>query len=458
MDTQAPLLNFPTGSIMGVGELDAESVELIPGAASALYGPNAFNGIVIMSSKNPFEYQGLSAQVKQGITSSEAGGTDALGQYSIRYAKAFNNKFAFKVNFSYLTATDWTGNDYTTDRNFPESTVDLSGTPGFDGLNLYGDETPIPTGVPSIGTIRRTGFTEEDMLNSFSDGREAKTIKGDAAIHYRINDKMEALYNYRYGGGSSIYQGTEKYILRNFNQQFHKLELRGDNFFVRGYISATDAGKSYNLSALGGFANETYNPTRPEPGVTGWATEYVLAMQGYIPSIPAGNHDAEMQAFFVSGGCKGRDARQTPISHGPAHGVAATDAGVGEEVFQTPAPCLRGEKLFASRVDNGLSQNQQSQRLADELQRPLRTPRETTRARIRLATTETARRRRHHPGRCRTADRESRSTRQVRFNVYYSDDVAADAAHTRRAYYLRRNRYSGGCLGIYHQPQDSGPR
>ena len=30
MDTQAPLLNFPTGSIMGVGELDAESVELIP--------------------------------------------------------------------------------------------------------------------------------------------------------------------------------------------------------------------------------------------------------------------------------------------------------------------------------------------------------------------------------------------------------------------------------------------
>jgi outer membrane receptor protein involved in Fe transport len=291
MDTQAPLLNFPTGSIMGVGELDAESVELIPGAASALYGPNAFNGIVIMSSKNPFEYQGLSAQVKQGITSSDAGGTDPLGQYSIRYAKAFNNKFAFKVNLSYLTATDWTGNDYRTDRNLPASTVDLSGTPGFDGLNLYGDETPIPTGVPSIGTIKRTGFTEEDMLNAFSDGREAKTLKGDAALHYRINDKMEALYNYRYGGGSSIYQGTEKYILRDFSQQFHKLELRGDNFFVRGYISATDAGKSYNLSALGGFANETYNPTRPWSGGPGWATEYVLAMQGYIPGPEAGNHD-----------------------------------------------------------------------------------------------------------------------------------------------------------------------
>src|SRR5882672_1794168 len=121
MDTQAPLLNFPTGSIMGLGELDAESLELIPGAASALYGPNAFNGIMIMKSKSPFEYQGLSAQVKQGITNSSAGGSNPMGMYSIRYAKAFNDKFAFKLNFSYFKATDWLGSDYATDRVNPES-------------------------------------------------------------------------------------------------------------------------------------------------------------------------------------------------------------------------------------------------------------------------------------------------------------------------------------------------
>jgi iron complex outermembrane recepter protein len=294
MDTQAPLLNFPTGSIMGLGELDAESMELIPGAASALYGPNAFNGILVMQSKSPFEYQGLSAQVKQGVTTSDAGGTHALGQYSIRYAKAFNNKFAFKVNFSYMTATDWLGNDYKTERNNSESTIDLRSNPNFDGLNTYGDETPIP--VPIGGTfgtldLRRTGLREEDLLGVFSDDREAKTIKGDAALHYRITDKLEVLYNYRYGGGSSIYQGTEKYVLRGFNQQFHKLELKGDNFFVRGYISATDAGDSYNLSALGGYTNEAFSPT-----ATQWAPEYaqryVLATQGYIPGVPAGDPSA----------------------------------------------------------------------------------------------------------------------------------------------------------------------
>lgn len=287
MDTQTPLLNFPTGNIIGIGELDAESVELVPGAASALYGPNAFNGILIMKSKSPFEYQGLSAQVKGGVTSSDAGGSDPFVQYSIRYAKAFNNKFAFKLNFSMLNATDWLSNDYRTSRVNPESTTDLSGAKDFDGLNLYGDETQIAVPVPSIGTITRTGFREEDMLNAFSDGREAKSIKGDAALHYRITDKIEAIYNYRYGGGSTIYQGTEKYVLRDFTQQFHKLEFKGENFFVRAYQTATDAGKSYNLSALGGYANETYSPS-----ATNWVPDYVIAMQGYIPNVAAGDHNA----------------------------------------------------------------------------------------------------------------------------------------------------------------------
>ncbi len=276
MDTQAPLLNFPTGSIMGLSELDAESVELIPGAASALYGPNAFNGIMIMNSKSPFEFQGFSAQVKQGITNSDAGGAHQLSQYSARYAKAFNNKFAFKLNFSCLKATDWLGNDYQTDRNNPESTTNLGANKDFDGLNLYGDETRIQTPVPSIGTITRTGLREEDLL----DNRNAITTKADAALHYRITDKVEALYNYRFGGGSSIYQGTEKYALRNFSQQFHKLELRGDNFFVRGYITQTDAGDSYNLSALGAYANEAFSNSR-----TTWVPDFVKAMQGYKEDV-----------------------------------------------------------------------------------------------------------------------------------------------------------------------------
>ena len=165
-----------------MSELDAESMELVPGAASALYGPNAFNGILMMKSKSPFEYQGLSAMFKGGINNSDAGGANPMYNFGVRYAKAFNNKLAIKLNFSLLQATDWTGNDYQTDRLRPGSTVNLSGMPNFDGLNLYGDETPIPVPVPAnFGgplDLRRTGFREEDIL----DNNDARSLKYDA-IH-----------------------------------------------------------------------------------------------------------------------------------------------------------------------------------------------------------------------------------------------------------------------------------
>ncbi len=265
MDISAPLLNFPTGNIVGIGELDLESMELLPGTSSGIYGPNAFNGLLLMNSKSPFAYQGLSAQFKGGITTSDAQGKSfPMFNYGFRYAKAFNNKFAFKINFNILQGEDWYGTDYKTDVNHPESTTELTTTPNFDGLNLYGDETPIPVPIGGpFGTLdlRRTGWKEGDLL----DNHDAKSIKGDIALHYKITDNMEIIYNFRYGGGSSVYQGSQKYALRDFTQQFHKLELRSKNFFIRGYMTATDAGDSYNMGALGGQLNERILRTAPDP-------------------------------------------------------------------------------------------------------------------------------------------------------------------------------------------------
>ena len=58
MDNQAPGLNFSVGSVIGLTQLDVESVELLPGASSALYGPGGQNGAIIITSKDPFKYQG----------------------------------------------------------------------------------------------------------------------------------------------------------------------------------------------------------------------------------------------------------------------------------------------------------------------------------------------------------------------------------------------------------------
>src|SRR5690606_2750347 len=124
-------------------------------------------------------------------------------------------------------------------------------------------------------TLRRTGWKEEDIIDDYS----AKSLKADVALHYRINDRLEVLYNYRFGSGDAVYQGDAKYALRGFTQTFQKLELKSDNFFVRGYLTQTDAGDSYNMLALGSYMNERISPTQAQ-----WAPDYLQAYLGLIPT------------------------------------------------------------------------------------------------------------------------------------------------------------------------------
>jgi iron complex outermembrane recepter protein len=118
IDNISPGIGAPVANAVGPTELDIESVELIPGAASAVYGLNAVNGISNLKTKNPFQYQGLSIYLKQGVNHID--GKDIspslYQEYAIRYAKAYG-KFAFKINASYSQGTDWIAND-TTDQYY----------------------------------------------------------------------------------------------------------------------------------------------------------------------------------------------------------------------------------------------------------------------------------------------------------------------------------------------------
>ena len=377
MDNAAPLLNFPTGNVVGISELDIANVELVPGAASALYGPNAFNGILLMNSKNPFNYQGLSAQMKAGLTQSETSHgsySDPMGQVSIRWAQKINDKFAYKFNFSTLQAKDWVADDYEWDRPTENNGTIKPGDPNFDGLNLYGDETqiflpfnasPDPVNAPNLNTLlasqfaakfgdpalfpvfsaklnqlnpiqlTRTGLKETDLLES----RDATSIKASTALHYRITDKLEASYSYRYGNGSTVYQGSERYVLRNFMQQYHKLELKGANFFLRGYTSGTDAGKSYNLTALGGLANEKLSPTKSK-----WIPDYLATYLGGLLTDPTITDLSNIDPATI--------AKYHALAR------AAADANVakpGSEAFQNAVNSVRNglfQKGGAGFIDN----------------------------------------------------------------------------------------------------------
>ncbi|MFH5831605.1 TonB-dependent receptor [Halalkalibaculum sp. DA384] len=284
IDNQAPGLNFPVGNVVGISELDLESAELIPGVASALYGANALNGILLLNSKSPFDYEGLSVKVKQGLNHVQE--TDhersLYQQYLVRYAKSYNNKVAFKVNGSFLKAQDFVAVDYRDIGPASFGAIERGATSRgdnrvYNGLNVYGDDlltigtiadAQIAAGNSDIAAIRSLlpdgeagaftplGYTESSFVDNTTE-----SLKLNAALHYRINDDLELLGQYNIGFGSTVYTANDRFVLDDFSIWTGKIELRNPNFFLRAYTTQEDAGDTYAANTVATQINlDTYVP------------------------------------------------------------------------------------------------------------------------------------------------------------------------------------------------------
>ncbi len=277
IDNQAPGLNFPVGNVVGISELDLESVVLLPGASSALYGPNAIQGILLLESKSPFDRQGLDVSVKVGANhvDEEDDGFALYQDYGFRYAEAINDKFAFKVTGSFLTAQDFRGVDYRdqgsdiVERSPEIDPLNRADIRTYDGVNVYGDflfnigqfpgldpslasvASLLPTG--SEGDFTPTGFRERDFVDNTTE-----SLKLGAALHYKLTDDVEVLGQFNIGYGSSVYTANDRFILDDFSIWTGKLEVRGDNFFARGYVTQENSGDSYAANTLASLVNQTY--------------------------------------------------------------------------------------------------------------------------------------------------------------------------------------------------------
>lgn len=261
MDNSSPALNFVLGNLIGLSELDVASVELLPGASSALYGANAFNGILFMTSRSPFTSQGISTYYRQGITSQEAAGDNNYYDFGIRAAHAFTPHFAAKANFNYMQGTEWIAADA---RSMTGGTSHVDNQ-NYDGLNTYGDE--VSTFIPNVGQISRTGYREQDLSDN-----KVESVKADFSLHFRPwQNDFEIILQHKLGFGNTIYQGANRYYLKDFYMNQSKIEVKGKNFFVRGYVTQEDAGNSYDMRFAG------WNVNRAAKSDQGWFTDYATA-------------------------------------------------------------------------------------------------------------------------------------------------------------------------------------
>lgn len=313
MDNQAPGLNFFVGNFTGPSDLDVESIELLPGASSALYGPGGMNGTIIINSKSPFTHPGLSVHVRQGVMHVDNRQRDIspYHDFSFRWAKNINNRFAFKIGAQYTGAKDWLANDSSNYLRGGTSGKLIPGTrmtdPNYDGVNVYGDETSVdlrqfigaialsyPPGSPQQQAIlqiynsmqnptpvSRTGYSEKDLIdpNTFN-------AKLNGALHYKINPKLEAILMGNWATGNTVYTDDNRYALKGIKIGQYKFELKHKNWFLRSFTTQEDAGEAYSATVATQMFNEawkrSYDPANPS---SSWYLQYAGA---YIQAIGLG--------------------------------------------------------------------------------------------------------------------------------------------------------------------------
>ena len=254
VDNASPGLNFALGNFLGASELDLMKVEIISGASSAFYGPNAFNGVISMETKDPFLFPGFSSSVKLGER--------FLNEYAVRYAKVIKNKegkdrFAFKFNVFYMNADDWVADN---EASVADLETDINNPGGYDAINRYGDENLNPTlnqmvygldgevdtasimQYPGLDRWHRRGYWERDLVDY-----DTENLKTSFGMHYLFDNSMQLFSSSNFSTGTTVYQGDNRFSLKNIRFFQNKIELKKDNdFFIRLYATHEDAGDSYD--------------------------------------------------------------------------------------------------------------------------------------------------------------------------------------------------------------------
>ncbi|MEP0986236.1 TonB-dependent receptor [Ekhidna sp.] len=200
---------LPFGPLSPQIKEDIDRVEVILGPNSALYGPNAHNGLVNIITKDP--------RASEGTTVVLGAGNQNVFTSRLRHAQILNDKFSFKVNFEYTRGEEF---------QFADSVyidrTDNSGNGGPDGI--------------------KEGYEEYDLDNDF------EFIKGGLGLYYTLNDDSDLIFSY--DASNSTYLSPTNVgrneIIDWKIQTFH-LRYVSPRIFAQAYLSLSDTRDTHSL-------------------------------------------------------------------------------------------------------------------------------------------------------------------------------------------------------------------
>jgi len=212
-----PENGLPVGTFTPIPKVDLAGIEVLVGPGSALYGPDASNGVLTLTTKDPREYPGTTIEV--------AGGVRNFFDVQGRQAGTFGGNFGYKLTGEYQQAKD------------------------FSNRNIY---APIVTNGPVSPELSASWDTD--------------VMRGSGALVYY----MPNLSRFELTAGGSKSNGIgQTSVGRNqlvdWQYRVGQAKFTHPNWFAQAYMTQSLSGDTYQLNAYS--QNRLRFPTISEDSV-----------------------------------------------------------------------------------------------------------------------------------------------------------------------------------------------
>jgi iron complex outermembrane receptor protein len=246
-----PENGLPVGQFTPTPKVDLAGMEVIVGPGSALYGPDASNGVLSLTTKDPRQFPGTTIEI--------TGGSRSYRDIQARYAGVSGN-LGFKVAGEYQAADDWENYLYYN----AGGTIVPKGTAGAVGEDQLKDRINWNTGV-----VRGSG----------------------ALVYYKDDSRLEL------SGGMSRSDNVGqtnvgRNQLRDWDYNVLQARYTTPHWFLNAYRSQSKSGTSFALNRFAGAQLAAANATLSADSLrklSDWPSDgrmYAAELQGNY-TIPA---------------------------------------------------------------------------------------------------------------------------------------------------------------------------
>ena len=217
----------------GMSNIDIQRVEVVRGAASALYGPGVTSGVVHFMSKSPIDYPGTTVEM--------LGGSLSTTGMTVRHAfKNDNDKFGFKINVRYMKGSDFEL-DPVEDADFIASQQTTISQPAI----VNGRVDPTQPG--------ETLLTLAD-LDDNGDGNplatEYKNYSANVHLEFRPTDQTTAFLSAGFANGGGLFFNSQGAGYSQGNDYWVQGRVQSGGLFAQLYYNYNDGGDRENPTFL----------------------------------------------------------------------------------------------------------------------------------------------------------------------------------------------------------------